>query len=210
MVNLTVLKYLFQLSTESSPIRKASKEYIFIHLIKTAGTSLGKVLDLEDKLHLPASEIIRRVGKENWDKCYKFAFVRNPWDKVVSQYKYGIKMNQMELASKPISFERWLNKTHGENKDYAYFNRSIHFAPQLDWLLDDEGKVAVDFIGKFENLHQDFEIVREELGLKKELPFLNSSKAIENKPYQEYFSGDMAQLVRRKYKKDIDYFGYTF
>jgi hypothetical protein len=210
MINCTRLRYLFHYSKEASPIRAASREYIFIHLIKTAGTSVGNALDLESKLHLPAKEIIRRVGRDKWETCYKFAFVRNPWDKVVSQYKYNIKMNHSKMKDCPISFEKWLYSSLGDKKDIAYYDRPLHFASQLDWILDDREEVSVNHIGKFENLVEDFNIIRKELGIIKHLPFLNSSKALGNKPYQDYYTNEMAQLVAEKCKKDIDYFGYSF
>ena len=62
-----------------SPLRSGPNgPFIFIHINKTAGTSIGRAVGLPNKLHLTAREIIDRVGEEAWRKAYKFAFVRNP------------------------------------------------------------------------------------------------------------------------------------
>ena len=67
-------------------------DFIFIHINKTGGTSIEKALGLE-KDHLTASEKKTAIGKQKWKKIYSFAFVRNPWDKVVSHYHHRVKMN---------------------------------------------------------------------------------------------------------------------
>lgn len=63
-------------------IQVNGQDVIFVHILKTAGTSVINAIDQDFKLHLPAIEIIRRVGKERFDKSFTLSFVRNPWDKV--------------------------------------------------------------------------------------------------------------------------------
>jgi hypothetical protein len=197
---------------EASPLRKKAdgENYIFIHLIKTAGTSVGNAIHLKKKLHLPVREVIRRIGREEWDNAYTFAFVRNPWDKVVSHYKYNIKTNQQKMKDFPIPFEDWLWKTIGEQKDFYYYNRPLLFAPQIEWLLDDNSEMSIDFVGRFENLHEDFKIIANNIGVDENLPLLNTTKNLSNKPYQEYYTLETMELIAKVYKKDIEYFGYSF
>ena len=65
------------------PLRQGSNgSFIFIHINKTAGTSIGKAIGLPIKDHLTAQEVLSRIGKDRWDAAYKFTLVRNPWDKV--------------------------------------------------------------------------------------------------------------------------------
>ena len=67
--------------------------FIFIHINKTAGTSIGNAIGLPIKHHRTAREVIAAIGKDKWNTAYKFTLVRNPWDEVVSHYEYRRKRN---------------------------------------------------------------------------------------------------------------------
>jgi len=198
--------YLFLRGSHASPYRKGSVDFIFIHINKTAGTSLYRTLGIPWKRHLTSQEVIDIVGQEKWQKAFKFAFVRNPWDKVVSQYKYRIKTNQNRMKENEIDFNNWVIKAYKE-KDLRYFDLPKLFAPQAEWLKNNEGKIDMDFIGRFENLHNDFEKVSKELKLQKELPHLNKTN---HKPYQDYYNKDSINIIENHYKEDIEMFGYKF
>ncbi len=191
-----------------SPLRQGSNgPFIFIHINKTAGTSIGNAIGLPIKHHRTAREVIASIGKDKWNTAYKFTLVRNPWDKVVSHYEYRRKRNKTEVASRNIPFSEWVKKTYGQEKDLFYYNNPRAFQPQVEWLKDDEGKISIDFIGKFETINEDFDQIKKAIGLKAELPHLNPTKRA---GYQSYYDDETREIVAHWFREDIEVFGYRF
>lgn len=181
--------------------------FIFIHINKTAGTSIGNAIGLPIKHHQTAREVIARIGMDQWDAAYKFTLVRNPWDKVVSHYEYRRKRNKTGLANNEIAFPVWVKKTYGPDKDPYYYNNPKAFQPQVDWLKDDDGNISIDYIGKFESINEDFKQIKNAIGIDAELPHLNASK---RSGYRHYYDEETREIVSRWFHEDIDSFGYRF
>jgi len=99
---------------------RKNQNFIFIHINKTGGTSIGKALGLRKKLHFTALEHKDRSGIRRWNKRFKFSFVRNPWEKVVSQYFHRIKTKQTGLGSNPIGFKEWVKLTYDQQNPKYY------------------------------------------------------------------------------------------
>lgn len=135
---------------------KKREKFVFIHINKTGGMSIENALGLK-KQHLTALEYKNRLGIRHWNKSFKFSIVRNPWDKVVSQYFHRIKTNQTGLGVNPIDFKKWVKFTYGEQNP-KYFDDPKYFMPQINWLTNENGELLCDFIGRFENLENDFQI----------------------------------------------------
>jgi chondroitin 4-sulfotransferase 11 len=193
--------------TKPSPLRQGKNgPFIFIHINKTAGTSIGNAIGLPIKDHLTAKEVIARIGESKWNEAYKFTLVRNPWDKAVSLYEYRRKKDRTEIAARGVSFSDWVKMTYGEDKNYEYYNVRA-FQPQVDWLKDNEGKISMDFIGKFESINEDFNHIKSVIGLDAELPYLNASKRA---GYQSYYDDETRDIVARWFQEDIDLFTYKF
>lgn len=173
-----------------------SRKYkcIFVHIIKTGGVSVATALKMrKTHCHMSASAIRKRVGEKKWNSYFKFSFVRNPYDKLVSQYHY----NRQSFGYEDATFKEYAT-AFGEGKQISTY-------PQLNsWYLDEE----VDFVGRFENLQQDFETVCEKIGATDlMLPHKNKSK---HKHYTEYYDDEIKQIVAEKYALDIENFGYGF
>ena len=196
------------LHIKPSPLRQGKNgPYVFIHINKTAGTSIGNAIGLPVKHHQTAREIIAKIGRDKWNTAYKFTLVRNPWDKVVSHYQYRRKRNKTEVATRNVSFSEWVKKTYGPDKDPFFYNNPKAFQPQVEWLKDDQGRIAIDFIGKFESINDDFDQIKSIIGIEAELPHLNASKRA---GYQSYYDDETRQIVARWFHEDIEAFGYSF
>jgi chondroitin 4-sulfotransferase 11 len=180
-------------------------DFIFIHINKTGGSSVEKALRLPLE-HKTALEKIEEIGREQWEKKFSFAVVRNPWDKVVSHFHYRVQRNRTGLAVNRIDFKDWVRLAYGEQAAPYYDNPKM-FMPQLDWICDQKGEVLVDMICRFESLASDFEKVCKRIGRKASLPHVKSSS---RRGYREYYDDETAQIVRGRFRKDIEAFGYEF
>ena len=112
----------------------------------------------------------------------------------------------------PPTKTEWINSYKAYTKSlegcntFCDFLRNLQYweADQLTWASE------VDFVGKMENLQEDFNVVCDKIGIPhQQLPHLNKSKS-QRKHYTEYYDDETRELVAKRYAKDIEYFGYNF
>lgn len=225
---------------------------IFIHIPKNAGQSvehaflemLGLSWDLRAPLllrfndrpelgpprlaHLKASEYVRYnyLTQDMFDRYFKFAFVRNPWSRIVSIYKYS-------GYNKKLDFKTFLL---GPFKDKLYDENRWFVGPQADFIYGDNGRLLVDYVGRFEDLQNGFDSVCKSIGVPStRLPHVNQSKNIDQTPgksyrsklqrllharklgtisgyknWRDYYCKESIDCVSRLYEKDVELFEYNF
>jgi hypothetical protein len=147
--------------------------------------------------HMPAWRVREYVGEDVWENYFKFTFERNPWDRQVSQFLYW-KQKQKRGARDKTDFEAFMDKRHR-----AYVgNFDLYSA---------NGKVILDFVGKYETLAEDFGAVLVRLGVTEKigLPRLNASNSDET-AYRHFYGRDTKRLVADWYRREIEHFGYEF
>ena len=160
-----------------------SHPFVFIHVPKTGGTSIRNALGLgATPFHMTAQKL--RDHHPEAASRFSFTFVRNPWDRLVS-YVHSVRGNTWEM---PTQFD-----------DYV---------PQVNYIMDETGNALVDFIGRYENLEEDFHTICVRIGIPTPpLPHLNPSM---HRNYRAYYDEDAKRLVAEHYAADIDRFGYSF
>jgi hypothetical protein len=141
------------------------------------------------------------IGRKQFETYFKFGFVRNPWDRVVSLYE---RTEALQLRDK-MNFEEFV--------DWIQYSSStcVHSSPhryQLDWFVDPNGNVLADFIGKFEHLDEDWAFVAQNLGIAEMLPHRRANPRARH--YTEYYTPRTRDIIANKFKVDIDRFGYEF
>ena len=181
------------------------RPYVFIHINKTGGSSIEKALGIRLD-HSTALEKYAELGAEAWNNKYKFTFVRNPWDKVVSHYHYRVLTNQTGLKENGVNFDDWLKLCYVE-RDPQYYDQEKMFQPQIQWLVDKEGCLLVDFVGRFENLAEDFQTISATMGIHCEL---GHAKQSQRSSYRDYYSDAGRDLIGEIFCEDISLFDYQF
>ena len=198
-----------------------ARRLIFVHIQKTGGEAvsyaLGQNPDCPEK-HFFARDLCDRYGADAWNAYFKFAFVRNPWDRLVSWWSMidahraaaanGNPLNKFYrfVLERAATFEEFLEKCDEEIIDTD--GRKWIYRNQSDYLTDVSGRQIVDFVGRFETLQQDFDfIARKVLGGPVPLPHVNRSQ---HGRYSDYFTPALAEKVERRFEPDIKAFGYVF
>ena len=194
-------------------------KFIFIHIPKCAGTSIEFFLngsahvewDEHNKIWVQhaTAEQIKKFYCQNYEDYFSFTFIRNPWDRAVSDYLWIKKDLNIEDSFKNyLLLENNFNSPHLRYPHLNKAGRGDHILAQSDFILNSNGDRIVDFIGRFENLQEDFNIVCDKIGIaQKQLTHRNK---INHKHYTEYYDEETKQIVAEKYAKDIEYFGYKF
>jgi hypothetical protein len=225
---------------------------VFVHIPKTAGISVEHVfLDLmgltwdtraalllrhnDDPsrgpprlAHLKASEYVScgYLTQQEFDRYFKFSFVRNPWDRLVSEYKY--RGHPVRMDFKTYLF-RHLPKP-------GFTDTYCHIVPQSEFLFDELGTLLVDFVGRYESLQTDFETVCARLGIPPS-PLPHANRSLEGRPpvktlndvkkllrrwlwnlerkhtfphYTQYYDSESREFVAELFRNDIQAFGYAF
>ena len=187
-----------------------SSRSIFIHVPKTGGTSIGEALYGYAAGHHTCAEF-RDSNPNKFHLYFKFSFVRNPWDRLVSAY-FHLKSE----SGVPINVA-WFRDNLSKYRDFEHFVHEglsspnvsswVHFRPQVDFITDSVGKVLVDFVGHFEDIQIDFSHVAQRVGIRNSLPWANKSC---HEHYISYYSDDTREIVRQFYQKDVEVLGYDF
>jgi hypothetical protein len=140
------------------------------------------------------------IGADLFDQYFSFAFVRNPWDWVLSNYTYA-KSNPRHRSHELVSGF----KSFG---DYCLWhcndNPNIKF--QKDYIFDENKKKILSFVGKQESLQADFKYVCAQIGINAALPHYNASRASK---LDLHYTDNLYELVSDRFSEDIKILGYN-
>ncbi len=224
---------------------------VFIHLPKTGGISVehvflrlvGLTWDTREPLllranhdpskgpprlaHLKASEYVScgYLAPELFQSYFKFSFVRNPWDRMVSEYKY--RGHPMRMP-----FKTWLLK---HLPPPGFTDAWCHLVPQYEFLHDADGRLLADFVGRYETFQTDFDAVCDRLGIPPtplphenrslDAPRIRSLNDVKKRirrwlwtlrprnvhpHYTQDYDDESRAYVAQRYRQDVETFGYAF
>ena len=144
--------------------------------------------------HMPAVEAKRFLGSRVWNSYFKFCFDRNPWDRLVSAYHW-----HKYQTNEAVTFDEFL----AQQRPYILSNFEIYSI---------DSKVAVDFVGRYENLREDLDKVLAQVGIPGpvELPRLKGAARTDKRPYREVITPDQQAQIERLCRAEIDLMGYRF
>lgn len=183
---------------------------IFVHVPKTAGISIAEAIYGEQPGHYTA-RYLQTVYGRRYRRYFTFAFVRNPWDRVYSAYRFlrrgGWHPGEAAWAGDHLSeysdFRDFVLRGLAREEIASY----LHFLPQSHFLIGWDGEIGVEFVGRFEALERDFEVVANRLGAELRLPTRNASPPAD---YTRAYDSETRSVVGRLYEEDVERFEYGF
>ncbi|WP_413284607.1 sulfotransferase family 2 domain-containing protein [Vibrio sp. MA40-2] len=184
------------------------RKFLFIHIPKTAGTSILDALSIDFRQHYDY-RVYKAANPKAFNKAFKFCFVRNPYQRVISTYNYLKQTDgeEVDIYLKNLieqecpTFESFVNYFINHNKV------SLHplFRPQYSFIYDIDGSCKVDFIGRFENIADDFKTICQKINVEFNLPNKNRSK---NKLTISPLNQELADIIYSCYQQDFILFNY--
>lgn len=204
-----------------------NKKLLYLSVSKVGNTSIKASLfafpEMDDyrKVHSAVKQTETRATVDHIDEFqdyYKFTFVRNPFDRLVSCYENKLHTDResVGVTIKELIYDRYMMGYLGKDRGFATFARRVckipdkyadrHFVSQSFGMLDGDGRLIPDYVGKFENFAGDFEVIREKFDLAP-LPHYNKTSKV-RKNWMDYYDLETARLVYERYRTDIEVFGY--
>lgn len=204
---------------------------VYISIPKVACTSIRTVLarmlgykkkrDVHFEVEFP--KVAKKDIKPKFPDYFVFAFVRNPWDRLLScflskidpskcdggTFRNGVEFNFWKYGDvfhSSMSFTDFVKATCAIPDEEA----DIHFGSQYQHLVDSNGELLASFVGRFESLYDDWVRIRTKLKMPRrrgDLPHLMKTK---HQHYSDYYTSETCELVHKRFEKDIDLFGYWF
>lgn len=214
---------------------------IFIHIPKTGGTSIEKVLYPDRDItcmktdndliygrfpkhinktvpgitshkfgylqHLTYNQLIesKYIDDLEVNEYYFFTFVRNPWDREVSEFCWRSRNAKRREMFSITSFVQFVKRPRLSRPGTIGWQ---HDLPQVEYIKRASGPY-VNFIGRFEKLQHDFNIICDKTGIPcHKLPHIYKSKRSTH--YSQYYNNETRQIIENVYAEDIERFGYKF
>jgi hypothetical protein len=173
------------------------RKFVYIKIGKVASSTLHHY-----RIEKDVPDLISKRNDEDrfyqWLKEYDrlqyfvFTFIRNPWDRIVSVWNY-------HYEHVP-EFKKFIRSDFSSYSKQSVFS---HTRQQINSFF-----IEPDFIGRYENLAEDWKQIAVRFGLTRELPHMNKGK--EKLHYSKYYDRDDIEIVRNLYWADIERFGYEF
>jgi len=191
------------------------KKVLYLHIAKTGGSSIVRLLqnnDMDDRVlsnkrgsYEDKVEYFTEVA-EHWDEYYKFTFIRNKFDLLISLYNYDRQLNGRWSLDSEVSFDSFIRDHIGcENT----FVQKIQYNKLLDqhYLTHYGDEPLFDFVGHFNRYNDDLNHVCEHLGIENTEIHVNAGSYDRSKK-ADYYTAELEQVLRSKFPQEFACFGW--
>lgn len=148
--------------------------------------------------HISVREIRPHLDARQWRDYFKFGFVRNPFDRFVS-ICFFLNRGNAHFAHTARAFMK-------DRLPRPRFQQRVLVRPQYLQLCTDDDRLALDFVGRYEDLQRSFDFICEQIGIPNTQ--LGSKNASEHAAYRDYYDDELQRMVASFYAADLRHFNY--
>lgn len=179
------------------------EDFVFIHINKTGGTALERALGIPLKNHDLAVERRAAIGKRRWNTRFKFAVVRNPYERMASTFAYVHRSNPFPAEEAVWRYEAWLERVH------ARYRQGLHDrneGDQVSWVADADGRIMLNRLYRYERLSEDIPDIERKIGRPLVLRTINQTRL--KLDYAAIYTRASREIVNEMHARDFDILKY--
>jgi hypothetical protein len=190
--------------TGTHAVRRALREHMGSQDMEQVGLFVQRKLPIPELAeirhgHLTLQQVRRHLSAEDFDGFFKFAFVRNPFDRFVSYCAFMTRaQGQFERDPKGVMRHFLANPPA----------RHILFQPQHTFVTDPDRNLLSDDLGRVEEMQQSYDRIATRIGIPSQP--LEKVNASSRRDYRQYYDQPLIDGVARLYSRDLELFGYEF
>ncbi len=190
--------------TGTHAVRRALREHMGSQDMEQVGLFVQRKLPIPELAeirhgHLTLQQVRRHLSAEDFDGFFKFAFVRNPFDRFVSYCAFMTRAEgQFERDPKGVMRHFLANPPA----------RHILFQPQHTFVTDPDRNLLSDDLGRVEEMQQSYDRIAKRIGIPSQP--LEKVNASSRRDYRQYYDQPLIDGVARLYSRDLELFGYEF
>jgi len=208
-----------------------NKKAVFIWIPKNGGTSVFNILNSYGCQKLKTKKAIKylfsqngivtfghmsylKLYKKNYiskdfnESAYKFCLVRNPYHRAVSLF-HGLKRTGGFHNNLTFRTFCYILKDKAYNKLGLYSSKDLNECnPQYKWIVDENGNIFVDYIGRLEEFNKSITNITNKLNIKHSFEHRNKGEYKRN--YNKYYDSELKHIIKTVYYKDFKRFNYDF
>jgi hypothetical protein len=190
--------------TGTHAVRQALREHMGPQDMEQVGLFVNRKMPIPELAkighgHLSLQQVRPYFRPDDFDGFFKFAFVRNPFDRFIS-YCAFMTREHGQFEKNPQGVMRHFI----DNPQWQH----ILFQPQHSFVTDSGGQLLTDYLGRVEAMQQSYDVAAERIGIpSRPLERVNASK---RRDYRDYYDQPLIDGVAKLYARDLELFGYEF
>jgi hypothetical protein len=190
--------------TGTHSVRQALREHMGPQDVEQVGLFVQRKFPIPDLAqighgHLTLAQVRPYLKPEWWDSFFKFAFVRNPFDRFVSYCSFMTReTGQFQRDPKAVMRDFLANPPL----------EHILFQPQHSFVTGASGELLTDYVGRVEEMQSSYDEICRRIGIP--TATLEKVNATKRADFRSYYDDALVEGVAKLYAGDLEYFGYEF